>query len=326
MDDLGRRVDAGVGGSAYAAIIAQPNDGNEPIVCCRDAHGKPVRRPLPADYPSEPVTDTDQPCPACGAIEYEEYVPTEQWRGGTVGPNGTMIPNPVVTCRVCGQEESEGSFYAHSSDDDEDEAVREARIARAKAERRVQRWYADTMTLRAVTFPIYAAESWPARIGRTGSRRDVLTEITIRHDDSDGDAFAGDRHRLEVTTSTDEFQLTNEVRHASESLQDWVASRDAQTSWPDASHAAKTLWLAARSRQHRGIALSAGRAEQSITIDGAAQPFLTLTVSTGSWVAVHAHHDLMITIAGHDLDPAALTIEPIANPAARLLGPRPQDP
>src|SRR5436305_1975718 len=42
VDDLGRRVDAGVGGGAYAAIIAQPNDGNEPIVCCRDEQGKPV--------------------------------------------------------------------------------------------------------------------------------------------------------------------------------------------------------------------------------------------------------------------------------------------
>src|SRR6185295_12419797 len=49
----------------------------EPIVCCRDDAGRPVRRPLPAAYPSVRVTDTDEPCPACGAIDYEEYVPTE---------------------------------------------------------------------------------------------------------------------------------------------------------------------------------------------------------------------------------------------------------
>src|SRR5689334_15951910 len=33
VDDLGRRVGAAVGGGAYAALIAQPNNGQEPIVC-----------------------------------------------------------------------------------------------------------------------------------------------------------------------------------------------------------------------------------------------------------------------------------------------------
>jgi hypothetical protein len=183
------------------------------------------------------------------------------------------------------------------------------------------------MTLRAVTFPIYAAEGWPARIVGSGSHGDLLTEIRISHDDSpDADPFAGDRHRLEVTTATDEFQLADEVRHARETLQDWIANHDPPGSWPDASHAAVTLWLAARDRKCRGMVLSAARTEQTVIIDGTAQPFLTLTASTGSWVAVRAHHDLMITIAGHDLDPSALTIEPIASPVARLLGPRPQDP
>ena len=328
VDDRGRRVDAVVGGGAYAAIIAQPNDGCEPIVCCRDEGGRPVRRPLPADYPSMLVPDADQPCPACGAIDYEEYVPTEQWRGGRVAPNGMTIPSPVVACRVCGQEETGGGFFGGAvCVDDEDEAARQARIARARADWRVQRWYTDTMTLRATTFPIYAAEDWPARIGGSGSNGDLLTQITIRHDDSpDADPFADGQHRLEVTTSTDEFQLAHDVRHARETLEGWVANHDLRSSWPNASHAALTLWLAARHRQCRGMVLSAARTEQRITIDGAAQPFLTLTASTGSWVAVHAHHDLMIAIAGHDLAPSALTIEPIANPAARLLGPRAQDP
>ena len=96
VDDRGERVVAGVGGGAYAAVLEQPNDGHEPVVCCRDATGTAVRRPLPADYPSTPVDDADVPCPACGAIDYEERVPTEQWRGGTPGPDGTVIPNPIV--------------------------------------------------------------------------------------------------------------------------------------------------------------------------------------------------------------------------------------
>ncbi len=33
----------------------------------------------------------------------------------------------------------------------------------------------------------------------------------------------------------------------------------------------------------------------------------------------------MITIAGRDLDPTTLTLEPIADPAARHLGPEPEE-
>jgi hypothetical protein len=87
VDDRGERVAAGVGGGAYATVLEQPNDGYEPVVCCRDATGTAIRRPLPADYPSTPIDDADVPCPACGAIDYEERVPTEHWRGGTPGPN-----------------------------------------------------------------------------------------------------------------------------------------------------------------------------------------------------------------------------------------------
>src|SRR6185437_4777038 len=123
IDDRGTRVKAAVGDGAYAALIVQPNDGHEPIVCCRDDAGRPVRRPLPAAYPSVRVTDTDEPCPACGAIDYEEYVPTEDWRGGRVQPDGTTTPNPVVACRVCGQEEPEGTFYAAAAEAPDDETA-----------------------------------------------------------------------------------------------------------------------------------------------------------------------------------------------------------
>jgi hypothetical protein len=50
-----------------------------------------------------------------------------------------------------------------------------------------------------------------------------------------------------------------------------------------------------------------------------------LTAATGHWVAVRRHEDLMITIAAHDLDPATITLDPIPDPAARLLGPKPPE-
>jgi hypothetical protein len=40
---------------------------------------------------------------------------------------------------------------------------------------------------------------------------------------------------------------------------------------------------------------------------------------------VRRHHDVTITITAREIDPASLTIEPIADPAARLLGPEPDE-
>ncbi|MFZ0384076.1 MAG: hypothetical protein WAL22_00285, partial [Solirubrobacteraceae bacterium] len=74
-------------------------------------------------------------------------------------------------------------------------------------------------------------------------------------------------------------------------------------------------------------AASATQTEQMITIDGTPQPFLRLSTPTGRWVAIRRHGDLTITIAGGgDLDPTTLTLEPIPDPAARLLGPEPEQP
>jgi hypothetical protein len=63
--------------------------------------------------------------------------------------------------------------------------------------------------------------------------------------------------------------------------------------------------------------------QTAIIIDGASAPFLMVGAPDGHWAAVRRHHDVTITIAAHEIDPASLIIEPIANPAARLLGPEP---
>lgn len=75
VDDRGIRVAAMIGHGVYAAIVEYPNDGGEPIVCCRDENGAPVPRPLPADWTRTPVSDAEEPCPACGAIDYDEVCP-----------------------------------------------------------------------------------------------------------------------------------------------------------------------------------------------------------------------------------------------------------
>jgi hypothetical protein len=99
--------------------------------------------------------------------------------------------------------------------------------------------------------------------------------------------------------------------------------------WPrslDLSDAAITLLFRAADRRRRAAALAATPSDAEITIDGTEQPFVLLTTPGGRWVAVRRHDDLTITIAARDLDPATISLEPVADPAARLLGPEPQDP
>ena len=95
VDDRGIRVAAAVGDGACVAVIEQPNDGHEAIVCCRDAAGVPVRRPWAAEYPSVRVTDTEEPCPACGAVDWDEYTPFEEWRGGRASKVRDPYPESV---------------------------------------------------------------------------------------------------------------------------------------------------------------------------------------------------------------------------------------
>jgi hypothetical protein len=327
IDDRGIRVAAATGEAVYAAILQQPNDGREPVVCCRDENGAPVQRPLPADWTRTQVSDAEEPCPACGAIDYDEVQPTDGSRGGRGGHghDGPLEPSRIVVCRRCGHEEGAGSGLIRlTSPDNEDETAKAARIARHRAEARVRKWHSDAMTLRGVTFPIYAAETWPARITGSGSSRDDLTTITIGHyaEETD-DPFR--RPDLTVTTAINQ-RHNSELRRAQHALETWVHD-DHNRPLPDGlSDAATKLWFAARRRDRHAAALDASPAEQLITIDGTPQPFFTLSTPTGRWVAVRRHDNLTITIAARDLEPAGLTLEPIPDPAAGLLGPEPPDP
>lgn len=236
-----------------------------------------------------------------------------------------MEPCLIVVCRCCGHEEGAGTaLFAYISPEDEDEPTKAARIARHRAEARVQKWYSDTMTLRGVTFPIYAAEGWPATIIGSGSSGGDLTELTIgHHAEEHDDPFAASD--LRVTTTIGE-RHEDDLRRARRALESWVYEDHSRPRSDGLSDAATKLWFAARHRERRAAALGATRVEQRITLDGCAEPFLTLSTPAGRWVAVRRHEDLTITIAARDLELAALTLEPIPDPAARLLGPEPPEP
>ena len=328
VDDRGRRVQAQVDGGAYVAVIDQPNDGYEAIVCCRDESGRPVRRPWAADYPSVRVDDARESCPACGAVDWDEYTPWEEWRGGRGSKvDGTHVANPVVSCRVCGHEEREGSFFGMSSTEpaDETDEEREARRARVRAQQRKQRWLSDALTLRAAGFPIYGVDGWPARLAGSGSDGDELTQITVQHFESaDAGPLEGDTPAMAVVTSRRPHR-PSALESAREALERWV-SRDAHSNgWPEASHAAITLFLRARARQSRGAVLAADRTDPTMVIDGAPRAVVMLRVPDGPWAAAVRHADLDITVSGRGGDPLSVRLEPIGNPSAALLGAEPPD-
>ena len=250
VQESGVRTAAAVGQGTYAVIFAEREHG-EPAIGYRDAAGRFVHRPMPAEYPHHPVTDAEEPCPVCGAVQYEEYFPTEDWRGGQgIEGTDTYVPSPLIVCRVCGHQERSGGIMrmATADDADEDEAARADRMARIHAEQMTQRWYADKITLMAVRFPVYAAEGWPARINGSGSAGDDLTQLTIAHAETLPDAIFVPRPRIEVTTSVDPYQQ-GELAIARDAFAARIEA-DADHALADGlSDAAVTLWFRAGRRR-----------------------------------------------------------------------------
>lgn len=327
VEATGVRKAAAVAGGVFAVIFEDGEHG-EPALGYRDAAGAFVQRPMPAEYPHHPVADAEEPCPLCGAVQYEEYFPTEQWRGGS-GTRGTdsFAPSPLIVCRVCGHQEQVCTIMRAGQPDetDGDGAAREARMAGIHAEQMVQRWYSNKMTLMAVTFPIYAAEGWPARINGQGSLGDALTHLTIAHAETLPDAMFVQRPRIEITTSIDPYER-GELAVARDAFLSGIEADGSQRPTDGLSDAALTLWFRARRRQRVAGSHEVPGGETRIMIDGAREPFLTVGTLNARWVAVRRHHGVTLTIAAREIDPASLIIEPIADPAARLLGPKPDEP
>jgi hypothetical protein len=327
VEATGVRKPAGVGGGAYAVIFEDGEHG-EHALGYRDAAGQFVHRPLRAEYPHEPIADADEPCVVCDGIQYEQYFVSEEWRAGR-GMKGTdsFQAHPLIVCRVCGHQEhvSAISRFGRTADPDEDEAAREARLARVRAERAVQRWYSDKMTLSAVAFAIYAAEGWPARINGSGLQGGETTSVRIAHADPLPDAVPIASPRIEVTTSIEADQ-PSELTIARDKFGRVAEADGRRELGEDLSDAAVTLWFRAARRRRVSGAYGAPAGQTEIMIDGAAELFVTVGRLDARWVAVRRHHDVTITIVGREIDPASLVIEPVADPNARLLGPEPVEP
>ena len=328
VDDRGVRVLAAVGDGAYVAVLEQPDDGSAPIVCCRNAVGKPVRRPRAASYSTIPVVDAQQPCPACGATEFDEYRPFEQWRGGEALPDGSTRPAPVVCCRICGHEEPEAFVIrvpARRAGSEPKLSPAEM-LARVRSLRREHMWLAVAPALETQDFPIFVADGWPAQLGGCGTEDDGrLTEVTVQHYETiDADPSTGARPRLSITTKLDDPRDSGPLGEARFALRGWVHRKSPALRRPGGSDAGKTLQLSADRRDANAIALDAGRSECALTLDGAITTALMLSAHDDRWVAVAIRDELTVIVRGHDVDPGSLRLSPVANPAGEF-GPQTHD-
>jgi hypothetical protein len=134
-----------------------------------------------------------------------------------------------------------------------------------------------------------------------------------------------ERPRIEVTTSIDPYQRA-ELAVARDAFASGIEADAKRQPTDDLSDAALTLWFRAARRRRVAGSHEAPVGEIEITIDGAGELFLTVGTPNAHWVGVRRHHGVTITIAAREIDPASLIIEPIADPAARLLGPEPDEP
>ena len=150
-------------------LCGDSEDGQpgEPALGYRDAAGAFVHRPMPAGCQHHPVADAEEPCPVPGAVQYDEYFPTEDWRAGH-GTKGTetYVPSPLVLCRVCGHEEQAGGIIHFRRAEAAGEQCGCAGSADGPDSRRARApaLVREQIKLMGVTFPIYAAEGWLARI------------------------------------------------------------------------------------------------------------------------------------------------------------------
>lgn len=206
----------------------------------------------------------------------------------------------------------------------DDAAARAARLARVGAEQQLQRWYSNKMLLMGVTFPIYAVEGWPAWINGSGSQGDDLTQLTIAHAQTLPDSMFVRQPRIEVTTSIDPH-LPGELAIARDTFASRVENMVSRQPTDGLSDAALTLWFRAARRQRVAASHEAPVSETQLTIDGAREAFVTVGTPNAHWVAVRRHHDITITVAAREIDPASLVIEPVADPNVRLLGPKPAE-
>ncbi len=110
VDRAGSRHRAVVSQGAWLAVIDDPAGYPLPPVRYADADGRTVPQPLPEQWPRRPLPSTDESCLACGAVSWDEVIPSRGERGRyTDLISGRWEPMPIVVCRECGHDRAGGT-------------------------------------------------------------------------------------------------------------------------------------------------------------------------------------------------------------------------
>jgi hypothetical protein len=250
---------ATTGNGAWVAVI--DDIGLDQRIAARyaAADGTIVRPALPAAWARAPVTDADEPCPACGALTWERVTPADDSRGTKGPPGGPTQPASVIVCSRCGHEVDEGSWFAVGPGDGTPPSP-------------PPRPRPPAPPLEALDFPVYAlAGGRPEPSGR-GWDREGVHSVSLRHD------------AVEVTTRARRHAFIPHDHELAFALRP-VIEEAAPLDWGHGSPAARALRMQAHGR---AIAARVARAEPftvQLPVDGEPVPFAGLRDPAG-WAAV----------------------------------------
>lgn len=283
IDDRGDQHDAILGNGVWVAVAADAAF-SEPLVRFADDAGSVVAPPLPAG-PRRRVTDTDEACPVCEAVEWVELDGEPE--------------DGEVRCERCGFSVAAGlTFATLGLEDDEEDAGDEGPEVD-------EDWSGEhAAELASVTFPVYAVAGRAPTVCGFGSGAGRVLSVDVLH--------AGGE--LVHVTSTDGGE------HPHRGLLDLLADLlvgDWRTT--ESSEAAMRIRVAGAERVARRRAARAAVRSRAFVIDGAAEPFEVVTAGD-AWVAARDHYGVRVTVKARDVDPATVVLQRLVDPADARAG------
>jgi hypothetical protein len=279
----GEELQPAVRNGAWLIVLDQPVESAIWPVRFLDAEGRVVAPPLPASWERTPVTDAEEPCPACGATTWDKVIPNDDSRGMRGSEAGSMSPSPIVVCRRCGHEERVGTWIRAEADEDEDP---EEIAHRVRAfERRIHEQ--KLQAIESVTFPVFAPKGYGAELRGWGGVAGV-SHVELSSTDPAGRACL----TIETRLDRERFRSTEALaRRAFEHV-----LHDEIDDWPHRSEPGMAIWMSAQEREREGRTALALRSKRRIHVSGAPVEFSV--VSEGRrWGAAARLDELNITIS-----------------------------
>jgi hypothetical protein len=283
------------GNGAWIAIIDAPM-GYELAARYEAGDGTIVPPKLPAGWTREPVSDADEPCPACGAVTWERVTPTDVSRGSHGPPGGPMRPSAVIVCTRCGHEVGEGAWYGPSrlTPGALRAPWRGLSALRHRRSRRSMRPGPPAPAIDELDFPVYALVGANPELTGRGWDPEGVHSVTMSDD------------RAEIKTRALRRAFLDAGEESALALRSVI--QDAEpVKWGRGSHAARALRIHAHAR---AVAARVTRAEPfavELPVDGEPVRFAGLRDPAG-WAAVGDTAEVRIVIAASRIRPDALAL------------------